>query len=72
MSVRSCPTCRHDTTRAFLGASQSSQVNYYGCDHCGCVWTAPTVNPYDVPPTVVLRGKAAAAAITAGPTPISI
>ena len=57
MSVPLCPTCRHDTARALLGASRWSQVTYYGCDECGCVWTAALLHPYDKPPIVVVKGK---------------
>jgi len=61
MSVPFCPTCRHDTARALIGASPWSQMNYYGCEHCGCVWTASKVHPYDKPPTVVVKGQRSAA-----------
>lgn len=57
MSVPLCPTCRLDTARAVLGGSQWSQVDYYGCERCGCVWTMRKLHPYDNPPTVIVKGK---------------
>jgi hypothetical protein len=35
-----CPKCTQPGTY-LKGLSQSSSVNYYGCDDCKLVWTVP-------------------------------